>query len=183
MISGYCPIDLRLRVASVRVGLIWAHGSVAVGGETDDGTVPAGAPPPLWPTSKVEDFAGLPLGAFAILTNGRGGIGMIPCWVVLCVVVTMTLLEACRRRRRRFRPSAPACEVCGYDLRNRPQRCPECGTENTDPEVVRPRIPAPPAFDKRLGTLMETLRLSEASGPPPAEGRRTRPDDERPVRD
>src|SRR5207237_336728 len=54
----------------------------------------------------------------------------VPYWAV---VVASTLLPAAwfvRHRgfaRRRRRADAGQCLTCGYDLRQTPQRCPECG--------------------------------------------------------
>ena len=51
-------------------------------------------------------------------------------WVTLWVIVSWfgfgaILLQQIERRRPMYKPGT--CQVCGYDLRATPQRCPECG--------------------------------------------------------
>ena len=53
-----------------------------------------------------------------------------PAWsaVLLTALLPGLWLALLRRRRRRMGFAANSCQVCGYDLRTSPDRCPECGT-------------------------------------------------------
>jgi hypothetical protein len=50
----------------------------------------------------------------------------IPWWFLLLVSVVYPTVWL--RRRLRVRHAPDHCQVCGYDLRATPARCPECGT-------------------------------------------------------
>ena len=50
----------------------------------------------------------------------------VPHWFISLVLAVGPLLEM--RRRLRRRNPAGHCRRCGYDLRETPDRCPECGT-------------------------------------------------------
>ncbi len=54
----------------------------------------------------------------------------IPYWpfIVLAALLPLWHLAAVVGLRKRPDPGPPLCEVCGYDLRASPHRCPECGT-------------------------------------------------------
>ena len=52
-----------------------------------------------------------------------------PVAAVLAVLPSTRLLSHARRRRRPIR--AGLCPACDYDLRATPNRCPECGTDQT----------------------------------------------------
>jgi hypothetical protein len=54
----------------------------------------------------------------------------IPHWMLvlpLAVLPLWWLKVVHRQRRRAKRLAAGQCEACGYDLRESPERCPECG--------------------------------------------------------
>jgi hypothetical protein len=59
-------------------------------------------------------------------------IGNVPPWLHIGgLLVPPLLLEVLRRRRvreRRRRVRLGLCLACGYDLRESPEKCPECGT-------------------------------------------------------
>jgi hypothetical protein len=52
----------------------------------------------------------------------------VPHWFILLVLTIPIALTLRRRIRRARRVRAGMCSKCGYDLRESPVRCPECGT-------------------------------------------------------
>lgn len=64
----------------------------------------------------------------------------LPPWPLLAVsgVAPMTWLWRWRKRRLANHPGIYACEVCGYDLRATPQRCPECGAVVPPSQIASP---------------------------------------------
>jgi hypothetical protein len=52
-------------------------------------------------------------------------------FAVLAVGVGWSYLAIQRERRTARRRAAGQCVACGYDLRESPERCPECGTVST----------------------------------------------------
>jgi hypothetical protein len=63
-----------------------------------------------------------------VWTDGR--IYVIPWWflTMLWAIMPAVWLRARLHRRRRFqRVQRGLCPSCGYDMRQTPQRCPECG--------------------------------------------------------
>jgi hypothetical protein len=58
----------------------------------------------------------------------------LPWWFTCTVLGTMPTIiafEALKGARRRQRSTKGLCPKCGYDLRETPHRCPECGTERS----------------------------------------------------
>ena len=52
---------------------------------------------------------------------------IIAAWIIFTVPLTYVLLAIFREKDDAAGPLG-VCEVCGYDLRATPDRCPECGT-------------------------------------------------------
>lgn len=50
----------------------------------------------------------------------------LPLWAPAAVMAVLPTIVLLRRLRRTHRDST--CQMCGYDLRATPGRCPECGT-------------------------------------------------------
>jgi hypothetical protein len=87
------------------------------------------------PTAVWRSFAGFKLarGKFSLgaQQNPTYHAIRVPQWTILTLtgLLTWMLLRA-PLRRRRWRKQG-RCQDCGYDLRESPQRCPECGKETT----------------------------------------------------
>jgi hypothetical protein len=110
-------------------GSIWL-GSVPVKAEVDRGplwqTFAVGGPPPAgvtppWRTVRV--VLGSATGGSSSSSTGV----VVPHWLVAAVAGVaparrLTRVLSSRRRARRG-----LCLACGYDLRESPERCPECG--------------------------------------------------------
>jgi predicted RNA-binding Zn-ribbon protein involved in translation (DUF1610 family) len=56
------------------------------------------------------------------------GIGL-PHWFILLLCLPFPLLWFRRFRQRRHRLHHGLCLSCGYDLRESPEKCPECGAK------------------------------------------------------
>jgi len=52
----------------------------------------------------------------------------VPYWGVTVLLALLPGVRGLRRWRRRKALTGNHCQVCGYDLRATPGRCPECGT-------------------------------------------------------
>lgn len=50
-----------------------------------------------------------------------------PYWLVVLVLAILPCGWLVRNQRRMHHRRRGLCEVCGYDVRATPQRCPECG--------------------------------------------------------
>jgi len=73
------------------------------------------------------DFRFLGFGAYSIEVPTSGhhfAIFFWPCWGIVLITLPLPALRAVHRRRG----LEGHCQVCGYDLRATPDRCPECGT-------------------------------------------------------
>jgi hypothetical protein len=67
----------------------------------------------------------LGFGAGVQLNGGR--FVNVPYWFIALAVAAPPVVAVRRFRARRRRERRGHCEVCGYDLRATPDRCPECG--------------------------------------------------------
>jgi len=52
---------------------------------------------------------------------------LIPYWLVAMVFAVLPIRQFIHLNQRRRRRRRGECESCGYDLRTKPARCPECG--------------------------------------------------------
>jgi hypothetical protein len=74
----------------------------------------------------------------------------LPHWFVVVLGLLLTAFFASVPRAiRQHRRSRGCCERCGYDLRESPERCPECGTPR--PAVVAAGVP-PVVRDRKSET-------------------------------
>jgi hypothetical protein len=96
----------------------------------------------LWPGESriVSGFAGISQLDGHFLQGSRGAVPFSR-WTLslrtacfLSCILALPCAASLHRHRRRPELSPPGCDVCGYDLRATPERCPECGTA---PEVRR----------------------------------------------
>ena len=100
--------------------------------------------------------AGLGVGCTGRRWNGNDPIVVMWCGILLpgwyCALIVMApaverplraLAQAARRRRRRWRDpwGEGLCPGCGYDLRGRHDRCPECGLHVPAHSGLRPTPP------------------------------------------
>jgi hypothetical protein len=59
----------------------------------------------------------------------------LPYWLFVVTFAILPLSYVVRVIRCRHRLREGLCEICGYDLRATPDRCPECGTIPAHPPV------------------------------------------------
>jgi hypothetical protein len=52
----------------------------------------------------------------------------LPCWLLVLVFAALPFNWCRSAMRRRQKARVGLCPKCGYDLRESPDRCPECGT-------------------------------------------------------
>ena len=64
---------------------------------------------------------------FSVGSDIRFRLASAPHWVPAVAFALAPALYAGRRLRRRLRAARGCCPACGYDLRERGDRCPECG--------------------------------------------------------
>ena len=151
---GYPATQLGWRIVPGRVRGQWNDPPVPVA------ALPAGTVPPHWPAppyNGVSFRGGSYLDPFDAISVSRGhyfaGTQATPTRVVnvsLYLPLFLTLPVAFagiwlwarpslqeRRRRRGL------CPRCGYDVRETPSRCPECGAEPAPPGPARARPPGP----------------------------------------
>lgn len=115
----------------------WAWPWVGVGGENGaaDVWIVADDPGRLWeppaPPTPDEELAGCPQGPLPYWSVSVRW----PTLAVATAVPPLLWLATFGRRNwvRRRRRAAGQCQVCGYDLRASPGRCPECGAVQAPP--------------------------------------------------
>jgi hypothetical protein len=61
-------------------------------------------------------------------TSGSITVTMLPHWLFMLIGLPLPLLWLKRYLRQRYWAGLGRCLNCGYDLRESPERCPECGT-------------------------------------------------------
>jgi len=84
--------------------------------------------------SKLFDFAGLSVRGSGSPFNTR--IITVPFWLFAAIAAIPSLLALRRKLHERRCRLKMRCPSCGYDLRSSPQRCPECGRENSCAEAA-----------------------------------------------
>ncbi len=79
-------------------------------------------------------FAGIPgfilQGAMGppVRVRTKVTVAMAPCWALIAIFAVIPAIWSFARWRDGARRDGGLCEICGYDLRATPERCPECGT-------------------------------------------------------
>jgi hypothetical protein len=145
--TGSLLLMLRTRFASDEISVHrwstqWEVSLIASGGrlyirEQFSTSIPGRASPLVWvyisyPANATVDWTDPPDGYFGfnLASLGPGErsptirFAAVPLWF-LAVIFGASPTVWITRRRRQY--PAGHCETCGYDLRETPQRCPECG--------------------------------------------------------
>jgi hypothetical protein len=69
---------------------------------------------------------------YRITSGGMRRLNLVlPYWAIASVAAVLPLAWGGRRVRDRGRRRTGRCVACGYDLRATPDRCPECGREDS----------------------------------------------------
>ena len=64
----------------------------------------------------------------------------IPLWLPTLLTLPLPLLRLRSLLRRRYRLKRNLCAECGYDLRQSPTQCPECGAAVPTPPASAPSV-------------------------------------------
>ncbi len=125
------PTAFELVVLDRRWTFSARHGALCIGLTPSDPAQHCQIAPPMRATKGSNPEVQIRFAGFSLVR----GFAPFSCWVVdlplWCPLVLFAILPLLRERRShtlRRRRLLGLCNVCGYDLRATPGRCPECGT-------------------------------------------------------